>query len=359
MILREIPSIAGNNAHTIAALWLLISGFSGALSYAQTTDFFSNTSSVDSLSTGSGGACPGCPGFNPSTLLLHSGTHPKPTDATIAFSLVINGVDRTADALTPSFNRLGPGAITDNLFGILSDPGADASKCGTNTSTGVLPTQIGLNCGDLRFDPTSQGMTIPATPAADILSSLIFQPSTFTGDFFSSAVEHTGLDLKNRFIWSRTTTTLTDGGLSVACSAATAACVGSKQRQHQVIATPSLEIAVPPASKAAATPHINTLASPGTMEQVFDQTTNWSITGSSGNTFSTPTVRWTLEFNDPILDDNNSSRMQTGALSGSFTYQAADTSATTFPTVTLPLYRNSTELCRGVAGTEGTCVTIP
>lgn len=359
MILREIPSIVGNNVHTIAALWLLISAFSGAVSYAQTTDFFSNTTSVDSLSTGSGGACPGCPGFNPSTLLLHAGTHPKPTDATIAFSLVINGVDHTADALTPSFNRLGPGAITDNLFGILSDPGADAAKCGINTSTGVLPTQIGLNCGDLRFDPASQGMAIPAAPTADTLPSLISQPSTFLGDFFPTADEHAGIDLKNRFIWNRTATTLTDGDLSVSCTAADATCIGGKQRQHEVIATPSLEIAVPPASKAAATPHIDTLASPGRMEQVFDQTTDWSITGSSGNTFSPPTLRWTLEFNDPILDNDNGSRMQTGALSGSFIYQGADTSETTFPTVTAPFYRNSTELCRGAAGTEGTCVTIP
>lgn len=313
---------------------------------AQTGDFFSNTQGIDRLSTGSAGACPNCPGFNPDRLIRHSGTDPDGAGP-ITFSQTIT---TTAPSLGgtvsgPFFNLLGPGAVTDNLFGIISDPGADPAKCGVNTSTGVVPTSVGLNCGDLRFDPASQGMTLPASPAADILTSTLFSPSTFLGDFAPSTDDHTGLDLKNRFIWSRTTTTLTDGDLSVTCTTATFACIGSKQQQLQV---------TPLVGGAA-----GTLASPGSGEQNFNQTTDWTLTNSSGNIFTAPTINWTLQFNDPIRDNNNQTRLQTGAMSGSFTYQGADTSATTFPGVTVPFVRSSTELCRGVTGTAGTCINIP
>ncbi len=314
--------------------------------WAQTQDFFSNTQGIDRLSTGTGGSCPNCPGFNPDKLIRHSGTDPDGAGP-ITFTQTITttapslGVSPTG----PFFNLLGPGAVTDNMFGIISNPGTDPAKCGVNTSTGVLPTSTGLNCGDLRFNPDSQGMTIPTSPAADILTSTIFSPSTFLGDFAPSTDDHTGLDLKNRFIWSRTATPLTDGDLSVTCTAATFACVGSKQQQLQVTLL---------VGGVA-----GTLASPGSGEQNFNQTTDWAITNSSGNTFASPTVNWTLQFNDPIRDANNQTRMQTGAMSGSFIYQAADTSAATFPSVTIPMVRNSTDLCRGVAGTAGTCVSIP
>lgn len=309
-------------------------------------DFFSNTQGVDRLSTGSAGACPNCPGFNPDRLIRHSGTDPDGAGPITFSQTVTTTAPSLGGSVTgPFFNLLGPGAVTDNLFGIVSDPGVDPAKCGVNTSTGVLPTSVGLNCGDLRFDPASQGMTLPASPAADILTSTLFSPGTFVADFAPSTDDHTGLDLENRFIWSRTTATLTDGDLSVTCTAATFTCVGSKQQQLQV----TLFVG------GAA----GTLASPGSGEQNFDQTTDWSISNSSGNTFTAPTINWTLQFDDPIRDNNNQPRLQTGTMSGSFIYQAADTSAATFPGVTVPFVRSSTELCRGVTGTAGTCINIP
>jgi len=304
--------------------------------FAQASDFFTNTQGIDSLSTGSGGACPTCPGFNPDLLIRHSGSDPDGAGP-ITFSLSIS---TTAPSLGgtvtgPFFNQLGPGAVTDNLFGAISDPGSDPAQCGATAGL------TGLNCGDLRFDPASQGMTIPTDPAGDVLVSHISAPNMFSADFNPSTDDHSGFEVKNRFIWSRTTSTLTDNDLSVTCTVGTFTCVGSKQRQHQV---------TPLVAGAA-----GTFASPGTGEVDFDQTTDWTLTNSSGNTFSAPTIIWTLQFNDPIRDANGNARLQTGLISGSFVYNAD----ATFPSVTIPLYRNSTNLCRGIAGTAGTCLSIP
>ncbi|MFQ5598149.1 MAG: hypothetical protein ACE5GK_08865 [Nitrospiria bacterium] len=321
--------------HRFIYIALLILSLSLTNAWSQTTDFFTNTQGIDRLSTGSGGSCPTCPGFNPDFLIRHAGTDPDGAGP-ISFS---QSISTTAPSLggTPTvfFNQLGPGAVTDNLFGAISDPGTDPAKCGTTAGL------TGLNCGDLRFDPTSQGMTIPTTPAADVLTSHVFSPSTFTGDFFPSTNDHTGIDLKNRFIWSRTTATLTDVDLSVTCTTGTFTCVGSKQREHQVTAL---------VSGAS-----GTLAAPGSGEQDFDQTVDWNITNSSGSTFSAPTITWTLQFNDPIRDDNGNARLQSSLMSGSFTYNGDPI----FPSVTIPLVRNASGLCRGVAGTAGTCLSIP
>ncbi len=302
---------------------------------AQADDFFTNTQGVDQLSTGSGGACPTCPGFNPDLLIRHSGSDPDGAGP-ITFSLSIT---TTAPSLggTPTifFNQLGPGAITDNMFGAISDPGSDPAACGTTAGL------TGLNCGDLRFDPTSQGMSIPSDPAGDVLASHISGPNMFSADFAPSTDDHTGFEIKNRFIWSRTTTALTDNDLSVTCTVGTFTCVGSKQRQHQV---------TPLVAGAA-----GTFAAPGTGEQDFDLTTDWTLTNSSGNTFTSPTITWTLQFNDPIQDAAGNARFQYGATSGSFLYDTVGT----FPSVTISLFRNSTNLCRGVAGTAGNCVSVP
>lgn len=329
-----------------AAWTILFLIFSNHNLEASSDDFFSNTTSVDRLSTGADGSCPGCPGFNPDRVIRHAGTDPDGAGP-IQFSQMIA---TTAPPLGgtvsgPFFNRLGPGAITDNMFGIVSDPGGDPAACGTNTSSGVVPTAAGLNCGDLRFDPASQGIFLPAAPSTDTLSALISQPSIFTGDFFPFSDDHLGIDSTNRLVWNRTVATLADGDLSVSCAASTLTCVGGKQQQRQVTSL------LPGTA--------GTLGAPGEGEQKFLQSIEWGITGSSGAAFTGPTLYWTLEFNDPIPDSNNQSRMETGVLSGSFTYLDGEDSAVSFPSVTAPFVRNATELCRGMADTAGTCVHIP
>ncbi|MBN4054450.1 hypothetical protein JYT87_01940 [Nitrospira defluvii] len=336
----SVPLSGGKKLAYKIYIVALILSFAPSEAGSQTTDFFTNTQGVDSLSTGASGACPTCPGFNPDFLIRHSGTDPDGAGP-ITFSMTIT---TTAPALpgtaTIFFSRLGTGAITDNAFGFIADPGADPVICGTTVGL----TAGGLNCGSLKFDPASQGFTPPTLPATDNLISNINDPKE-TSDHFPNSNDHTAFDLDNRFIWSRTTSTLTAenptlGDLSVTCTAPNFACVASKEREYQVT------LLVDGAA--------GTLATPGTGDQVFTLTNEWSTTGSSGTSFTPPTINWSLQFNDPIRDDVGNPRMQSNA-SGSFVANA-DTS---FPDISISLFRNSTALCRGVAGTAGTCVVVP
>ncbi len=340
--------------------------------WSQTSDFFSNTQSTSKLATGPS-PCPSdatctanSPGFNPSALILHSGTDPDLLAGPISFSLNVNGVDVTGTEIAPHFSRLGPGAITDNMFGMIS-AASDPVRCGQDDGNGIRPDEVdaggnSLNCGDLRFDPASQGMTIPAFPAANILESVIFSPATFLGDsntpnlnFGTTSDLHASLDLKNRFIWNNTTTSITDVDLTVACTAGTVACVGSKQREKEVIAVSGTAF--------------GTLADPGPVgagiggEQVFDQTSEWQITGSTATFFIPPTINWTQRIQNPVFGDNidgvidlnfANREFDTSTISGSFTYNAG-----TFPTTTLPMMSSSSAASPCTGAPVGNCTTIP
>ncbi len=301
--------------------------------WSQAANFFTNSQSVDQLSSGVAGACPNCPGFNPDFLIRHSGIDPDGAGP-ITFSQTIT---TTAPPLggTPTifFSSLGPGAVTDNMFGLISDPGLEPLKCG------AIAGLNGLNCGHLRFDPTSQGMTLPVFPVSDAVDQMVSTPNP-SGDFAPSTNDHAGFSLDNRFIWSRTTATLTAGDLSLSCALADFACVAGKQREQQV--TLFIDGGA------------GTLAAPGAGEQNFIQTSDWTTIHSSGTTFDTPTINWSLQFNDPIPDALGNSRMQ-ASYSGSFVLNAN----AVFPVVTMPIYSSSTALCRGVAGTAGTCILLP
>src|SRR3569832_967489 len=198
--------------------------------WGQSQDFFSNTQGIDRLSTGSAGACPRCPGFNPDSLIRHSGIDPDGSGPISFVQTITTTAPSLGGTVTgPFFNQLDPGAVTDNMFGQISGTGSNSIKCGS------IPGLDGLNCGDIRFDPASQGMIIPDAPT-DSLSSMIAGASTFLGDFTPSTDDHTGFNLKNRFIWSRTTTPLTDGDLSVTCTAPNFTCLSISQQMHQVTA---------------------------------------------------------------------------------------------------------------------------
>ncbi|MFQ5580375.1 MAG: hypothetical protein ACE5FZ_07165 [Nitrospiria bacterium] len=259
------------------------------------------------------------------------------------------------------FNSLGPGAITDNMFGVISSVhrGADnlpdtsddePGKCGQNVAAGIPPDQAdtsgsSLNCGDLRFDPASQGMTVPGFPASDKLDSIVFSPATFLGDsatanlnFGTNSDLHASIDLKNRFIWNNTSASITDVDLVVPCTAGTVACVGGAQKEKEVIAVSGTTF--------------GTLASPGAGEQVFDQTSDWNISGSTGNTFAAPLVNWTQSIQNPVfgdllwnaglgdnqmIDNNSNRRFDTGSMTGSFTRESGTaTNITSFPPVNMP-----------------------
>jgi len=331
--------------------------------WSQTSDFFSNTQSVDKLSTGGAGACPNCPGFNPDTLIKHSGTDPDPLDTNITFSLTITTTAPSLGATVSGrfFNSLGPGAITDNMFGVISSVhrGADAlpdtsddepARCALNDADGIPPDQAdasgnGLNCGDLRFDPASQGMTtIPTFPATNSLAPFSASNNP-VGDFFPSDGAHAGIELENRFIMTNNSTS--DGVLTVPATGTCGAsiCVGAFQKENQVTAL-------------TGTP--GTRTSPGAGEQIFEQTASWQITGSTATTFNAPVVSWTQRIQNPVFDGTTANReFDTGVMSGSFTRESgAATSPTTFPMVTVPLMNASPFVC-STGAPAGTCITIP
>ena len=62
------------------------------------------------------------------------------------------------------FTILGPGAVTDNMFGIVvhpTQPGRCSAGAGIDATNGTITAGDGLNCGDGKYDPTTQGQTIP------------------------------------------------------------------------------------------------------------------------------------------------------------------------------------------------------
>jgi len=140
----------------------------------------------------------GAEAFDPTNLVKHAGSNP-----------IINGTPQAGVA--PFFNSLGSGAITDNMFGLISsdDPGPDTllgtgddlpvARCGTTvgTSANGLP---GLNCGPLRFDPSSQGFTLPS--GLNRLAAAMPFSNGLSADFEASGDLHTGFLVTNDFTFN-------------------------------------------------------------------------------------------------------------------------------------------------------------
>ena len=242
---------------------------------AQTANFFSNTQSQGSVSSGS---CPTCPGFNPAELVKHASPSPVIDGAPVA-------------GVAPFFNGLGPGAITDNMFGILSrdDPGPDAllgtaddrpvARCGVTvgTFTNGLP---GLNCGSIRFDPASQGMTL--STGGNMLSGSSVSPLSV--DFDPNLDSHVGFNLVNT--------------LSLSCPTggggppAPPDCAGATQEMKQVTTILS--------------GLGGTFSLPGGGDQVHHLTFSWANSGNNCASvpcsFTNPAVSWMESLIDPSPD---------------------------------------------------------
>lgn len=277
----------------LSILFLILSKEAGIpkISHAQSSNFFSNT-----LSNGlnSSSSCPKCPGFDPSGILQH-------TDPATCPVLPCVG---------PFFNRTGPGAITDNMFTIISTD-TDTSICGRTVGslTNGLP---GLNCGDIRIDPISQGMTMPG-----IGNSLQSETRSFKTeddvcalgamDCLSGGVQqadaHMGYQNITNFTWAP-------------CMAGSnPPCTSSDQIEKQVVAS---------------TPGgTGTLLSPGTGDQFTLFTSSWKTNNSSATTFDSPIISWTQKITIPDAFASQGNLIQDN--SGTFTY---DPSSSAFPTVT-------------------------
>ena len=201
----------GDKVFYLAMAMLLFLSIGESVSYAQTNDFFSSTSTSNArfkntgdLSAGSTD-CLSCPGFNPcngSTLGGSSCNGNGLLRPTIVVSGVVTQVGTVGDQAcislcsgdpkfrimaSPFFSTTGPGAVTDNMLGAVSDPTQTAlevaagtipfgrgsrvpGQCGNTLGDGTFDPTIdpgvtsGLNCGYLRYDPSMQGMAVPSGP---------------------------------------------------------------------------------------------------------------------------------------------------------------------------------------------------
>lgn len=266
-----------------------------------------NTQSTDLRSNGSDGS----PGFNPCL----GGT--RDTDG------VCGGAVSASALLSPAnltlFTTLGPGAVTDNMFGIIEQP-ASPGSCGAQGSAGVNDVGTNkLNCGDVRFDPGTQGQT-GLTGDNDLMTTApVNMNNSLSADFCANAATdcldslsvqkeaaHVGFDFRNNFSWNRVDNTT--------------ASVVSSQRMEQVT--------------ALKTTGIGTFAVPGTGDQRVLIITDFDTTpgGSSNNPLllGTALVTWSQTIEDPDQSGVGSGKFSQ-SIAGSFIYGGS-----LFPSVQYP-----------------------
>ncbi|HIE65145.1 MAG: hypothetical protein ABGX83_11145 [Nitrospira sp.] len=174
-------------------------------------DFFTNVIQTELRTVGPGDDLPG---FNPcGTGGAVAGDGLSCVDAGAAGSALNDGllsgtnVLGIKDALgndTPGlFVKLGPGAVTDNMFGKVLKP-LDPTKCGANGSIGTSTLDgLGeLNCGNVRFEPGTQGQIIPTRGAilTSLMSSTITVDVSLPGAGVPIDAGHTS-KMENTFIW--------------------------------------------------------------------------------------------------------------------------------------------------------------
>lgn len=219
--------------------------------------------------------CPNCPGYSPELMLRHVDPVLCPVGSCTA----------------PYFTRTGPGAVTDNMFGIVSgdDPGPDnvlgsgddtpTYRCGRTVSS-IANNLAGLNCGDIRFDPVSQGMTIPAGGnSLQPFTSSFPTEADFCADGGTDCLSvgvqqtdpHMGYLAENLFRWASCP--------SSGPPPAPPACTSGTQRELQV--------------NAFLSGGAGTLYAPGPGDQFMDLTTSWGTNNSSPTAFDNPKVTWT------------------------------------------------------------------
>ncbi len=304
---------------------------------AQTSDFFSNTQAQGKVSTGSSGSCPNCPGFNPTLaggLLKHVDISQCPDAA-------------TSPCVPPFFSSLGSGAVTDNMFGAVSSATRESGVDGllgtaddTFSRCGTVAGLAGLNCGNIRFDPTSQGMALPT--GANSLNQ-IDRNITFDSDLFPSTDNHLGLLLTHNFSWKNPSLNACGGSASPP-TPPSGDCTQASFNLLQVGPLVSGQV--------------GTRAIPGPGEQVADLRVSWLTSNTSETAFDAPLISWNLTLVEPSTTFFNPTPgtpastlpcLTTSGLSpfliqcGSFTYN----SDASFPQMNFPLGASSSASVQG------------
>lgn len=289
--------------------------------YAQALDFFSNTQSLDLRSSGSDGA----PGFNPCA----GGTTVNSTTCTGA----PGGSEPLLDPLNLGngsttaglFERTGPGAVTDNMFGIVERP-ANPLTCGAQ-GAGVLAGGVGsLNCGDGKFDPSTQNQTIPTsgTPltGAMAVNTPIDMTSCGAGSTMGACANNASLhrsQVEDAFVWNPTGSTVnlpvnTANMPTIIAAPAAETCAAGSTANPAVCGQASM---------------IETTALGTATTVVVSLATDWATTNSDIGAMGTaPTVNWESRI---VQSEMIGGGTFDQTLSGAFLYNGGAFTATAYP----------------------------
>ncbi|MBI3803364.1 MAG: hypothetical protein HY282_06335 [Nitrospirae bacterium] len=251
----------------VAAIGIL--ALSCQAAFAQSNDFFSNTQSTD-LRAAAG--TPTAPGFDP----CRGGTTINSTTCSGATA----GSEPLLDAvnLTTLFPKLGPGAVTDNMFGKVERPtGAFILQCNSGASFGADR----LNCGDGKWDPSLEGQTLPT--AGTNLTSAMAVNTPIDMDSGSGTAAHHHSQMESGFVWNPT-----NGAITVPVNTA---------NMPNIVGAPTADSC---AAGSTANPRvcgqdslIETTAFDASTEVVVSLATSWSTTNDAAGTMGgNPTVSW-------------------------------------------------------------------
>ncbi|MCG3117253.1 MAG: hypothetical protein LLH30_16415 [Candidatus Manganitrophus sp. SA1] len=306
---------------TLFFLGIGILAFSVQGAYAQALDFFSNTQSLDLRSSGSDGA----PGFNPcagGTVVNSTTCTGAPGGSEPLLDPLNLGNGTTTAGL---FEKTGPGAVTDNMFGIVERP-ASPLTCGAQ-GAGVLAGGVGsLNCGDGKFDPSTQDQTIPTSgtnlTGAMAVNTPIDMTSCGAGTTMGACANNASLhrsQVEDAFVWNPTGSTVnlpvnTANMPTIIAAPAAKTCAAGSAANPAVCGQASM---------------IETTALGTTTTVVVSLATDWATTNSAAGVMGTaPTVNWESKI---VQSEMIGGGTFDQTLSGSFLYNGGSFTATAYP----------------------------
>lgn len=288
-----------------------ILAFSVQGAFAQSNDFFSNTILTGERSSGTDGK----PGFNPCA----GGTTVNSTTCSGAATPPL----LDAANLLNLFPKLGPGAITDNMFGKVERPTGNAILA---CNAGAVFDANLLNCGNAKWDPSTQGQTIPtvgnilnapmaANTSIDMASCAAGTTETAcTSPSIDSSFHHT--QLENAFVWNTSTSTPKAIPVNLAnmeaivtplaattCAAASGGTKAAVCGRDFMKETTALGTAGKSTVKLATSWAGEVLAADGTLQGTPTLNVNWESSIVQDDTFGgggvfTQTLQGTFEYNN-------------------------------------------------------------
>lgn len=316
------PSSIKTGAMFLAATAIL--AFSAQGVFAQSNDFFSSTQSADLRASA---ATPEAPGFDPCRGGTAGAGGSSCTGAGANKPLLdpINLGD-TATNTAGLFAKLGPGAVTDNMFGVVERP-ANPQQC--TTGGGTFGSNL-LNCGEGKWDPSFQGQTIPPLGGAGgaILTSAMATNTPIDMDSGAGTAAHMHSRVENGFVWNPTASDVPVpvnlvGLTPIATTPAAQNCTGVTAGSGAARVCGQFFMNQDTALSATTSSVVNLSASWNTRA---DTTTDGAMLGA-------PVVAWESHI---VQSEFIGGGTFDQTLQGSFTYNGSATSPATFPSVQYP-----------------------